>query len=210
MNGHSWRHFDAFFFNRFPLVQRTQWKVVFFSVDTTMDCNADGLLLILAQEGVELPRELLEVASVSNLEVRRVWTVYEVATALHEQLDVKALFIEPTLLNAQVAKALQIFRREMEAPFVVLPSAGGVPARVSKQIGSLVSFWPDAHTLLAQLIHCKDKPLRRANGDESGFTTAEITPENVVTSAFESRYDELDAGPLLSEEEIRALLGALD
>jgi hypothetical protein len=66
-----------------------------------------------------------------------------------------------------------------------------------------VMAWDDASSLLARIL----QPAAEIRMNAPAQAEDEL-PGNAVTSSAGQRYDELDAQPLLTEQEMRALLGS--
>lgn len=169
-----------------------------------------NLLLILSAVPNGIPAEVLDLARKNGIETAQVRTVYEIAAILSQEMKLRALFIEPTMLMGKVAAAVATFRRYGSFPIVLLPGRAPLGPSEVEELPAGVQSWTNAWPRLAQFIETQTE-----FAETGGFGEAEIMEEgpesgNVVTTAVEGRYDDLGVQPLLSEQEMRALLGPME
>ncbi len=137
-----------------------------------------------------------------RVDVRLVHSLHEAAAqfALLGPTRVRALLIDPVFLTSRHARDIEMFSQHLGLPLIALPHKHPMPSATTNRCQKVLS-WAHAAEWIEQF-----------TSDDVAGQTPDNAPtingeEKIVTSPLEARYDKFSAQPLLSEQEIRALLG---
>ena len=168
-----------------------------------------GVALLLGPAHSRYPEPLATAIELGDVAFHRVVSVHEAAallSTLHTHRPF--LILDPAFLNRADIAMLQVIKHHLATPMIFLPlTAAASPA--AREIAELALNWDAASKLFTEARNngaaC---PPLNATADNVASASAEMLLENSVTSAINPRYDEQQ--PVLTDEELRALLGTLE
>jgi hypothetical protein len=168
-----------------------------------------GVALLLGPALSRYPEPLATAIELGDLGFHRVISVHEAAavlSTLHAHRPI--LILDPAFLNRADIDMLQVIKRHLATPMLFLPfTAAASPA--ARQAAELALNWDAANKLFTEARNnAAAHPHLDTTPDNIEPATAETLHENSITSAINPRYDEHQ--PVLTDEELRALLGTLD
>jgi hypothetical protein len=179
-----------------------------------------GVFLVLGPARAEWPEPLGELVRGEQAVVAAVGGMHEIAARVAGGNSlVRGVMLDPLVLMRRDLEAVRTLARYVQVPLVMLPLLEGssVCAREAPAWGVLM--WEEAAPALATLLSVGREPglaedLRREAEQLSAEMTdnpdgasAGVAGENHVTSQAANRYDELGMQPLVSPQELAALLG---
>jgi len=150
-----------------------------------------------------------------QLTIEAVASVHEVAVSLVQKQTVRGLLVDPAVLTKRDVESLALISRRMGVKMLLLP-VSDVPVeqeRAHEAISHGALCWEDAAVLLSLPdnhapingnIQSPPTPSARAVG-LSIFGNAPAA--KTVTINTSTRYDEMRSDPLVTDEELQALLG---
>jgi hypothetical protein len=164
-----------------------------------MPASEHGVILLWGLPSTAAPACIAEAEGRGTVRVDRVATAYAAAAQLIVLgAFARAILIDPALLTQKLLGSLAMLQRHALVPIIAMPGGGGNGRALPGVMG-----WDEAANLLTRILqHGGD--LSHASAEEPPTES----PGKSVTSSAGQRYDELDAQPLLTEQEMRALLGS--
>jgi hypothetical protein len=181
------------------------------------------LLAVGPHDGPWPPRLAAEIDN-GSIVVERVSTLYDAAARLsHAAHAYHALLLDAARLSRRDLQLLPTFTRHKALPMWLLPATTGAHVRFHEATGLgavpleealqatrsspqevPTQHGPKGNNEKCKLLHTSAPPDKR--GPDDARDHAEIP----VTTQVAARYDEAGAQPVLSDDELRALLGAMD
>ena len=170
-----------------------------------------SIVVLLGPVRTRWPEPLGTALELGDLELVCVSSIHEAAvTMAGSGMRVRALVIDPGTLSASDVSMIRILRKRAATPMMMLPvTASASPSvRHAEELG--IVAWAEAVRVFAGVNaeELSGEAGSRSETDNSQALPIETLIENSVTSAIEPRYDEQQ--PILTEEEMKALLGTLE
>ncbi|HUO08805.1 MAG TPA: hypothetical protein VM008_10930 [Phycisphaerae bacterium] len=168
-----------------------------------------GVVLLLGPAHSRYPEPLATAIELGDFEFHRAASVHEAAAALSAlRSHNPILILDPAILTRADVDMLQVIKRHLATPMVFLPMTPAASPAV-RQAVNLALNWDAANKFFTEdRNNAAAHPQPDSRTDNIEAASAETLLENSITSAINPRYDEQQ--PVLTEEEMRALLGTLD
>jgi hypothetical protein len=162
-----------------------------------------GVLLLWGLPSTSVPAPVAEAMVGGLIRVERVATAYAAAERLVVLgSSARAILVDSALLTANAAGALAMLQRHALVPIISVP--GGYRSRSERSMAGVMA-WSEAGILLGRILQsCTEA------GHGVVSNAVEDSRGKAVTSPSPQRYDGADVQPLLTEQEMRALLGPLE
>ena len=175
---------------------------------------AQGVVVLLGPARPRWPEPLATALELGDLHLEPVHSLHAAAALLATYRPlIRALLLDPAFLSTADIPLLKILKVRLNLPTLLLPltNAASPAIRHAAELGAL--SWQNAETLLAPPagLSALLAPTTAAPPPPDNPTPAALTvsaSQIPVTSAIEPRYDEQQ--PLLTDEELRALLGTAE
>lgn len=183
--------------------------------------NAGSAAIVLSLSGAQtLPAPLDAWVRQGLLRVVHVSTIHAAAAAVKTEDRAAIVLVNPNEISSTTAATMPALVKRSPVPVVLLP-AGETPRNSAKLRACGAISWQEAGPVLAAILvdtsaiqNVSETAAEAASDtsltittDNSELANAAVPDENAVTSLIAARYDELDHRPVLSEEEMQALLG---
>jgi hypothetical protein len=166
-----------------------------------MAVSENGVILVWGLPSTALPACVVEAEARGAVRVDRVATPYAAAAQLIRLgAFARAILVDPALLTQKSLGPLAMLQRHALVPIIAVP--GGEGKGNMRSVAGVMA-WDESSSLIGRILQ-PHGPSPHPPGAEP----PDDSPGKSVTSPADQRYDDLDAGPLLTEQEMRALLGS--
>jgi len=175
---------------------------------------AQGAFVLLGPDRGRWPEPLGTSVDLGECEIEATLHLHDVAARLSmpRRFPIRAVLLDPTVLTVCDLQLVATIRRYVSIPMVMLPVTADASPAIRHAAGLGIMAWEEASAFLAGIAH-HEPPASVADDtaeretDNKNLVSTETTAENPVTSEVEARYDDFGTQPLLTDQEVRALLG---
>jgi len=172
---------------------------------------AQGAFILLGPDRGRWPEPLGTSVDLGECVIESTLHLHDVAArlAMPRRFPIRAVLLDPTVLTARDLQLLATIRRHISLPVIMLPVTADASPAIRHAISLGIAEWEEALPFFAGITH--EPPASGASEtpetDNSILVSTETTAENSVTSEVEARYDDFGTQALLTDQEMRALLG---
>ena len=166
-----------------------------------------NIFVLLGPMRERWPEPLGALVADSWVHIEAIRSVHEIAARLRggdsRRGEVRGLLIDPAVLMKRDVAALRMMMRYVQLPMFLLPMTQGA-SPVAKEVGAMA--WEVASGTIEALAVREDREEDEADNEMGA--KARGPAGNPMSEEVMARYDEFGGGPIVSEAEIQALLGA--
>jgi hypothetical protein len=194
-----------------------------------MDRTAlNGLFLVLGPPRAHWPAPLDSLLANHHIQIETTPAIHAIAAQIAGGNGaIRALLLDPAILTLQTLKSVQTIQRFIQIPIVLLPLTPAASPRAKEAPAFGILTWNEASAALGTLtapaplppeitpIPLPPNPPAPAFShppmtDNEIVANTDLAHENSLTSHPANRYDELPSTPLVTPQELAALLGAFE
>ena len=173
-----------------------------------------NIIVIGAQKGCAWPEPLAGLIACGRLELQPVDGLHEAAAAVifANPNGIHGMLVEVGVLPWQDLAAWRVFQEQTRLPVWLLPWNDKHAQRAQQAMQQGVGSWDDAVRALGVLAEeeVEEGPGVILKADNHVQWQLGVEPRFPVTADPGARYDDSGSDAILSEQEIRALLGAAE
>jgi hypothetical protein len=176
---------------------------------------AQGAFILLGPDRGRWPEPLGTSVEMGECIIEPTLHLHDMAAglAMHRRIPIRAVLLDPTVLTACDLHFLATLMRHVSIPVITLPVTAEASPAIRHAAGLGILTWEEASSFFTGVTH-EESPAASVAGDSetaetdnSNLVSIETSGENPVTSEVEARYDDFGTQPLLTDQEVRALLG---